>query len=75
MASGKCDVCDKRTVFGRNIRHQTRGSKWVRKAPRTSRQFKPNVQKKRILIDGRWRRMNICTRCLRTQVKQPKLKL
>ena len=69
MASGKCDVCDKRTKFGRNIRHQTRGSKWVRKAPRTSRFFKPNVHKKRMLIDGKMKRINICTRCLRTAMK------
>ena len=69
MASGKCDGCDKRTVFGRNIRHQTRGSKWVRKAPRTSRFFKPNVHKKRMLVDGRMKRINICTRCLRTKMK------
>ena len=71
MASGKCDICDKRTVFGRNIRHQTRGSKWVRRAPRTSRKFRPNVHKKRLLIDGRMRRVNICTRCLRTRMKIP----
>ena len=57
MASGKCDVCDKRTKFGRNIRHQTRGSRWVRKAPRTSRFFKPNVHKQRMLIDGRMKRI------------------
>ena len=69
MASGKCDICDKRTAFGRNIRHHTRASKWLRKAPRTNRQFKPNVHKKRLLIDGRRQRVNICTRCLRTQMK------
>ena len=71
MASGKCDVCDKRTTFGRNIRHQTRASKWVRKAPRTGREFKPNVHSKRLLIDGRWERISICTRCLRTGMKLP----
>ena len=69
MASGKCDICDKRTAFGRNIRHHARSGKWVRKAPRTNRQFRPNVHKKRLLIDGRRKRVNICTRCLRTQMK------
>ena len=71
MAAGKCDVCDKRTVFGRNIRHKTRGSKWVRKAPRTNREFRPNVHKKRVILNGEWARINICTRCLRTQMKLP----
>ena len=69
MASpGKCDVCDKRTAFGRNIRHKHSG-RWERKAPRTNRQFRPNVHAKRIMVDGRIRRVNICTRCLRTQLK------
>lgn len=69
MASGKCDLCPKRTRFGRNIRHQHSG-RWERKAPRTNRQFRPNVQKKRLEIDGRMRRVNVCTRCLRTQLKR-----
>ena len=67
-APGKCDVCEKRTMFGRNIRHQHSG-RWERKAPRTNRQFRPNVQSKRLLIDGRWVRTNVCTRCLRTAMK------
>jgi len=28
------------------------------------------VHKKRLLIDGRWKRVNVCTRCLRTQLKR-----
>ena len=28
------------------------------------------MHKKRLLIDGRWRRVNVCTRCLRTQMKR-----
>ena len=67
--AGKCEVCDKRVAFGRNIRHKHSG-RWERKAPRTSREFRPNVQKKRMLVDGRWQRVKICTRCLRTEVKR-----
>lgn len=69
MASGKCDLCPKRTKFGRNIRHKHSG-RWERKAPRTNREFRPNVQSKRLMIDGRMRRVNVCTRCLRTQLKR-----
>ena len=68
MGAGKCDLCDKRAVFGRNIRHQHSG-RWERKAPRTNRQFRPNVQSKRLLVGGKWVRTNVCTRCLRTQMK------
>jgi large subunit ribosomal protein L28 len=66
--AGKCDVCDKRVTFGRNIRHKHSG-RWERKAPRTNREFRPNVQSRRMLIDGRIQRVNVCTRCMRTQIK------
>ena len=67
--SGKCDLCGKHTTFGRNIRHKHSG-RWKRKAPRTSRTFKPNVHRKRITIDGKQVRMNVCTACLRTMLKR-----
>ena len=70
MASGKCDICDKRTRFGRRIRLQARTSNWARRAPKKSRQFKPNVHKKKIYVDGKWQRVNICTRCLRTEARK-----
>ncbi len=70
MASpGKCDICDKHTMFGRNIRHKHSG-RWERKAPRTNRQFRPNVHSKRLPVNGVMTRMNVCTRCMRTQLKR-----
>ena len=68
MASGACDVCNKTTMFGRHIRH-THGGRWERKAVHKSRQFRPNVGKHRVFVNGQWIRLNICTRCLRTLVK------
>lgn len=65
MASGQCDVCDKRTIFGRHIRHQHSG-RWELKAPKKSRQLKPNINKQRVFVNGEFIRLNICTRCLRT---------
>jgi large subunit ribosomal protein L28 len=35
----------------------------------TKRQFKPNIQRVRLMIDGKQRRMYVCTRCLRTMNK------
>ncbi len=70
MASGSCDICDKHTRFGRRIRLQARTSNWARRAPKTNRQFRPNVHKKKIYLDGRWQRVNICTRCLRTESRR-----
>ena len=64
----KCEVCGKGTTFGRNIRHHHTG-RWQRKAPRTNRTFKANVQQKKLTIGGETRRYHICTRCIRTQAK------
>ncbi len=66
MAS--CQVCNKHTVFGRNIRHSTSG-RWERKAHATSRTFEPNLHKRRVMVDGKLTRIYICTRCLRTTLK------
>jgi large subunit ribosomal protein L28 len=63
-----CQVCNKHTTFGRNIRHKSSG-RWERKAHATPRTFEPNVHKQRVVIDGKLQRIYICTRCLRTTLK------
>ena len=65
----KCDVCGKSTAYGRNIRHKHSG-RWERKAPRTNRTFKANVQNKTLHFRGVPLRLKICTRCLRTYLKK-----
>ena len=64
----RCQVCDKKTGFGHNIRHQHSG-RWERKAPRTNRKFKVNIQNKTFTINGVPIRLKICTRCIRTTTK------
>ncbi|MFM9107994.1 MAG: 50S ribosomal protein L28 [Chloroflexota bacterium] len=58
--SGKCDVCGKTTVFGHNVSHSKR---------RTNRMFKPNVQRKTMIVNGVAQKVNVCTRCMRTALK------
>ena len=53
----KCEMCGKGPRFGHNVSHSKRATK---------RQFKPNVQRVRVEVNGQMRRMHICTRCLRT---------
>ena len=64
----KCELCGKHTAFGRNIRHQHTG-RWERKAPRTNRLFKANVQIKTLTVGTVTRRFHVCTRCIRTNAK------
>ena len=51
-----CEVCGKAPVAGRSIRHSHRV---------TNRMFRPNVQKVTINDNGRVRKANVCTKCLK----------
>ena len=51
-----CDICGKHTVAGRSISHSQR---------KVQRSFKPNIQRVNVVIDGKRKKMNVCTRCLK----------
>ena len=57
---GKCEVCGKGPQFGHNVSHSKR---------RTNRMWHPNTRKATLIIRGVAKRLNVCTRCLRTYVK------
>jgi large subunit ribosomal protein L28 len=56
----KCELCGKGPQFGNNVSHSMR---------HTKRQWLPNLRTTTIVSDGKRKRVNICTRCLRTQTK------
>lgn len=58
--SAKCDLCGKGPLFGHNVSFSKRA---------TNRQWKPNLQKVTINVDGQKRVMTLCTRCLRSLYK------
>ena len=60
MAS-RCSLCGKGVVFGHNVSHSNR---------KTNRRWLPNVQKTTVLVNGVARRIDACTRCIRTIRKQ-----
>lgn len=53
----KCDICAKEVVFSQQVSHSHR---------RTARTFKPNVQKIRVNENGTPKKMNVCTKCLKS---------
>ncbi|MDP6141926.1 MAG: 50S ribosomal protein L28 [Dehalococcoidales bacterium] len=59
----KCDLCGKSAQFGHNVSHSKR---------HTNRQWLPNIHPATLIIDGQKKRLNLCTRCLRTQRKPAK---
>ncbi len=56
MAS-KCELTGKGKMFGHNVSFSQR---------RTKRTFKPNLQKKTLIIDGKKVKMNLSTQAIRT---------
>lgn len=52
-----CEICGKHPVAGRNVSHSHRV---------TNRMFRPNIQRVTIVENGRARKMNVCTKCLKT---------
>ncbi|MDD2585477.1 MAG: 50S ribosomal protein L28 [Syntrophomonadaceae bacterium] len=53
----KCEVCGKSVAFGKKYSHSH---------IRTNRQWKPNVQRAKVIVDGTPKRIYVCTRCLRS---------
>lgn len=53
----KCAICGKKPMSGNNVSHANN---------KTKRVFKPNVKKIRVRVGGSVKRVNICTRCLRS---------
>ena len=54
----RCDICGKGPQFGNRVSHAHNV---------TNRRFNPNIQRVRaVLENGTHRRINVCTRCLRS---------
>lgn len=66
-----CDICSKRRQIGRQSRHKkgVAGKQWAKRAPKTVRIFKPNLQN--VTIDGK--KMRLCTKCLK-KIRKEKTK-
>lgn len=52
-----CQVCEKGAMSGHKVSHSNRKS---------NRVWAPNVQKVRVMVNGHAKRINVCTRCLRS---------
>lgn len=53
----KCEVCGKSVSFGLKVSHSNR---------KTNRTWKPNIRKVKAVINGARKRVNVCSRCLRS---------
>ena len=51
------DICGKGSMSGMNVSHSHL---------KTKKTWKPNIQRVRAVVDGEVKRVNVCTRCLRS---------
>lgn len=55
--SRKCDICGKTKTFGNTISFSHK---------RGNRSWSPNIRRVKVMVNGAPKRMNVCTRCLRS---------
>lgn len=53
----ECYICGKKPGSGQNVSHANN---------KTKRRFMPNLQNTKILVSGNFKRVRLCTRCIRT---------
>ena len=63
--SRKCDICGRGSLFGSAISHAHNVSK---------RRWQPNLQRVRVVIEGVPKKLNVCTRCLRSDFVQKSIR-
>ncbi len=55
--SQRCDICGKGPAFGNKVSHANN---------KTRRRWNPNLQKIKVKHKGRTKRVQVCSRCLRS---------
>lgn len=79
----KCYNCGKTVIFGRSHTHHrgVAGGRWKKRAPKTDKMFHPNLQKVKIMVNGKVKRVHLCANCLKRVKKdlrdgvKPKIQL
>ena len=61
----RCEICLKSGMSGNNVSHSNR---------HTKTRFFANVHKQTVFHDGKKIKVKICTRCLRSVTKSPKVR-
>lgn len=61
-----CDNCEKGVVHGSQSTHGrgVAGKRWKKRAQKTPRVFKPNLQKIAVMVNGKITQMRLCTACI-----------
>jgi len=63
----ECYHCGKSVMYGRSHTHHrgVAGGRWKKRAQKTQRVFKPNLQKFEILEEKKVRSVKLCAKCIK----------
>lgn len=63
----ECFHCGKRALYGRSHTHHrgVAGGRWKKRAQKTQRIFKVNLQSVVALVNGKNKRVTLCMKCLK----------
>src|SRR3989344_9546762 len=62
-----CLICGKHTVLGRSHTHHrgVAGGRWKKRAPKTNRTFKANLQKVTVVFESQKVSVKLCAKCIK----------
>ncbi len=63
--SKKCEICGKGPLYGNNVSHANN---------KTRTRWLPNLQKVRALVNGKPKRIRVCTSCIKKGLVQKAVK-
>ena len=63
----RCFYCGKTDIYGRSHTHHrgVAGGRWKKRAQKTPRLFRANLQPVKILVNGAIKRVKLCAKCLK----------
>jgi len=69
-----CYHCGKGVMHGRSHTHKrgVAGGRWKKKAPKTQRLFRANIQRMTIIENGKEKRVKLCAKCIKRIKKDVK---
>ena len=66
----KCEICGKKKIVGNSITRRglskKKGGVGLKTTGITRRRFLPNLQTKKVLLDGKIKKVLICTKCIKS---------
>jgi large subunit ribosomal protein L28 len=66
----RCEICGKKAITGSSITRRglakKKGGVGKKTTGITKRKFFPNLQKKKVIVNGKIKKITVCTKCIKS---------